>query len=110
MADPIFKTYGTEDIDLSWRIGFSRYKAAWVKSSYVHHFRHKSIQRNELDFKKCVKQNNAIFYEKWRHTIDDLLLQKDYQGNSIYDCMTKEDIEDFWFLRRLNENIHFYSI
>lgn len=109
MADPRYKVYGTEDIDFSWELHKHGYDYAILKDVYVHHFRHRSLDDNNLDRVACLQINNEKFFKKWSKEIIDM--SKDYiaKGWSLEQLYESEDNIDFWFLRRINDTVKFYA-
>lgn len=71
-ADPIYKKYGSDDIDLCWEVLQKGYKIAVDKDTYVHHFRHKSVISGKLDREKILRDNNMLFANKWQLEIENL--------------------------------------
>mgnify|MGYP000845924508 CR=1 FL=1 len=68
-ANRLFSQYGSEDIDLCWTILRDGYKCAILNNTYVHHFRHKSVKDNDLDYTASLKYTNTILYNKWKQDI-----------------------------------------
>lgn len=68
-ANKLFSQYGSEDIDLCWTILREGYKCAILNNTYVHHFRHKSVKDNDLDYAASLKYTNTILYNKWKQDI-----------------------------------------
>lgn len=75
-ADPIYKMYGTDDIDLCWEILKQGKIIATDMSSYVHHFRHKSVIDSGLNRDEILRYNNLQFSNKWRLEIDNIRADK----------------------------------
>jgi len=40
-----------------------------LNNTYVHHFRHKSVKDNDLDYAASLKYTNTILYNKWKQDI-----------------------------------------
>ncbi len=108
IADPIFTTYGSEDTDVSWRLVSNGYKFAVATDVYIHHFKHKSLKANKVNRDLVLKVSNSKFFLKWEKVIKDFLLRMDVERGNIADIMENKEYEDFWFLRRLNEDIKFW--
>ena len=68
-ANNLFSQYGSEDIDLCWTILKDGYKCAILNNTYIHHFRHKSVEDNSLDYMSSLKHTNTILYLKWKRDI-----------------------------------------
>lgn len=112
IVDPQFPL-GCEDTDLSWRISNGGYDIAVTSKTYVHHFKHKSFDKR-FDNKKeerleMYRQINKRFYTKWKNVIHQFLNKEQLLGKDVVQLMSKEDNYDYWFLRRLNENIGFWK-
>ena len=109
LADSRFKTYGSEDIDLSWSVAKHGYRCAVLKNVYVHHFRHKSIDSSKLDRLKYLKKNNNIFFNKWSKYLYKFLTEAQDQKIDLKEILNDETNYEYWILRRLNDNIHFWD-
>lgn len=68
-ANNLFSQYGSEDIDLCWSLLKDGYKCAILNNTYVHHFRHKSVDANDLDYTTSLRYTNTILYKKWKRDI-----------------------------------------
>jgi GT2 family glycosyltransferase len=66
VADVRFEGYGSEDVDLCWRIAENGGQVAETGAVYVHHFHHASVIDNALDVEDALRTANQILYEKWR--------------------------------------------
>ncbi len=106
-SDPQFKIYGSEDIDLSWRLQRSGYKCAILKEVYVHHFRHRSITASNLDRDKFLLENNTKLYIKWKEDIFSFLDNEISKGVDVMSNMATENNKEYFFLRRINEKVKF---
>jgi O-antigen biosynthesis protein len=109
LADPMFKTYGSEDVDLSWSISKLGYQCKILKDIYVHHFRHKSISASHLNRKKYLQINNRVLFDKWSQPLYHFLTHEQAQGVDLGQMMNNETNHAYWILRRLNENVHFWD-
>jgi len=105
LADLDYKTFGAEDTDLSWRISAHGYKLVVTSGVYVHHFKHKSSDENNLNRKKFCRVNNEVFYQKWKSVIKSFLNKEIQNGIDVKKLMSDEAYYEYWFLRRLKENI-----
>jgi len=103
-ADPIFKRYGGEDIDTSWRVMEAGYDCAIAKNVYVHHFRGKSLKSNNLDRRALISASNQKLYEKWKNDINSLLIKQELDGVDI-EAKLLYDTDNFWLLSQLNKGI-----
>ena len=70
IADPRFAGYGSEDVDLCWRIGERGGQVARTAAVYVHHFHNSSLIDNEVDGEDELRTANQILYAKWETEAD----------------------------------------
>ncbi len=77
IADPDFRGYGSEDVDLCWRIGQAGGRIAKSSTVYVHHFQGASLEDNHIDRLVALRAANRILYAKWK----DRLLEMCAQGS-----------------------------
>lgn len=110
IADLDYKVFGAEDTDLSWRISTNGYHIAVTSDVYVHHFKHKSSGKNKLDRNKFLRKNNLIFYRKWKDVIRNFLDEEVNKGVDIIKLLSDESSYEYWFLRRLSENIGYQNL
>jgi GT2 family glycosyltransferase len=73
IADPVFEGYGSEDVDLCWRIGEGGGTVAKTTSVYVHHFHNSSMIDNDADTSKALRMANAILYDKWKSRLIEIV-------------------------------------
>lgn len=106
-SDSQFKIYGSEDIDLSWRIQSAGYKCAILKDVYIHHFRHKSIKASNLNREKYLIQNNRKLYKKWKKSIFNFIKIEEFNEVNILNKLKTEDDTEYFFFRRILENTNF---
>jgi GT2 family glycosyltransferase len=67
IADPAFSDgYGSEDIDLSWRMLEAGYQAVRTSEVFVVHLRHTSLVANQVDFAAELSSANRLLYARWR--------------------------------------------
>jgi GT2 family glycosyltransferase len=67
IADSAFSDgYGSEDIDLSWRVLRAGYQAVRTSDVFVIHLRHTSIAANEIDFAAELTAANRVLFALWR--------------------------------------------
>lgn len=64
-ANPLFKEYGGEDIDICWRVLDRGYRIAIINNTYIHHFRGKSIKMANLDRVALLKKSNQKLFDLW---------------------------------------------
>lgn len=106
-SDPQFEIYGSEDIDLSWRLYKVGFECAILKDVYVHHFRHRSITASNLDREKYLLENNIKFFNKWKEDIFSFLDNEKQKGINIISNLTTENNHEYFFLRRIDEKVKF---
>lgn len=76
IADPDFRGYGSEDVDLCWRIGQAGGLVAKTSSVYVHHFQGASLEDNGVDRFSELSRANQILYAKWKDRLLGKVVQK----------------------------------
>ena len=106
-SDKQFKIYGSEDIDLSWRLSKAGYDCAILKDVYVHHFRHRSIIASNLDREKYLLENNLKFIQKWKKDIFTFLKNEEKKGVNIKERMSEQGSSEYLFLRLMNKKTNF---
>lgn len=104
IADPVYETYGCDDVDLSWEILKRGYLLKISNSTFVYHFRHKSISENNLDRKKSLVRATEIFLKKWRKEIKTLKARSDF-FEKFFDL----DNQSFAILRKMNQKCNFLT-
>ena len=72
VADPRFVKYGSEDVDLCWRIGERGGQVARTGVVYAHHFCNASLADNAADPGAALRTANNILYGKWQARLIDL--------------------------------------
>jgi GT2 family glycosyltransferase len=103
VADPAFMGYGSEDVDLCWRIGLAGGLVAKSRAVYVHHFHGASLDDNLLDRRSALILSNQILYEKWRGRLLELALGKAQQSSEgLIDYL-----ESHFIFHQLAENTAF---
>lgn len=83
VADPRFTGYGSEDVDLCWRIGERGGLVARTAAVYVHHFHNASLADNAADPGAALRVANEILYDKWRDRLIDLCQVELVRGGSL---------------------------
>jgi GT2 family glycosyltransferase len=73
VADPRFGGYGSEDVDLCWRIAVQGGLVARCPGVYVHHFHNASMIDNEADPEAALAAANEVLYARWREPLLDLV-------------------------------------
>jgi O-antigen biosynthesis protein len=103
IADPDFRGYGSEDVDLCWRIGEAGGRVAKTHSVYVHHFHGASLSDNRLDRRSALDLANQILYEKWKRRLLELVLEKARLG----DKTLADYLETHFIFHQLAHNTSF---
>ena len=88
IADPRFAGYGSEDVDLCWRIGEHGGQVARTTAVYVHHFHNSSLIDNEIDPEAALRTANQILYAKWGAKLIGLVLAETQRGGSLRDYLS----------------------
>lgn len=100
IVDRQFVKYGGDDVDLCWRLIKAGYKLEITSKSYVHHFEHISMNKNNVDRQKYLRTNGQRLYKKW---IDEI---KKYLTLKLSKGLTKEQIlQESWLLQRLADDV-----
>lgn len=107
LSDPQFEIYGSEDLDLSWRLQEAGYKCVILKDVYTHHFRHQSITDSNLDRDKILLKNNIKFFNKWDNKILLFLNKERQNGVDIDKQMSSLGDAEYLFLRMINDKVDF---
>jgi GT2 family glycosyltransferase len=76
IAAPQFQGYGSEDVDLCWRVGQAGGGVAKTTGVYVHHFQGSSLEDNRLERQSALRMANRILYARWRDHLLRLVVQK----------------------------------
>jgi GT2 family glycosyltransferase len=103
VADPDFQGYGSEDVDLCWRIGAAGGLVAKSRAVYVHHFHGASLDDNQLDRRTALVFANQILYGNWRERLLDLALGKAGAGSQVLETY----LESHFIFHQLAENTAF---
>jgi GT2 family glycosyltransferase len=83
IADPRFAGYGSEDVDLCWRIGEQGGQVARTTKVYVHHFHNSSLIDNEVDGEAALRAANQVLYAKWGPKLIALTQAEVRRGGSL---------------------------
>ena len=83
MADPRFAQYGSEDVDLCWRIGERGGQIARTPAVYVHHFHNSSLADNGVEPETALRKANQLLYAKWQPTLIGLVQAEIARGGSL---------------------------
>lgn len=87
VADPRFTGYGSEDVDLCWRIGERGGRVARSRTVYVHHFQNASLADNAADPGEALRTANQILYAKWRERLIGLCQAELARSGSLRDYL-----------------------
>lgn len=102
VAHPAFdRTYGSEDIDLSWRVLAARYSLVRTADIFILHFRHTSLMANQVDYEAEIKAANRILYTRWRKQLIAWAKTRHWAGDSL------EDLSRRFIIRELVRNTTF---
>ena len=88
VADPRFERYGSEDVDLCWRIGEQGGQIARTSAVYVHHFHNSSLIDNAVDPEAALRKANQILYAKWRTKLIGLVQTEIARCGSLRDYLS----------------------
>lgn len=100
IVDTRFVKYGGDDVDLCWRLIKSGFNLAVTSRSYVHHFEHISMDRNDVDRQRYLKINARCLYKKWEGEI------KEYLALKIKEGLTNDQVlQESWLLQRLADAV-----
>lgn len=112
IADPAFRLYGSEDVDLCWRVGAAGGLVGKTASVYVHHFLGASLESNDLKRAAALAQANVLLYAKWkerllalaaRHATDDIDALTAYlEQHFIYSALARNTT----FIDDLRQSLH----
>jgi len=89
VADPRFTHYGSEDVDLCWRIGEQGGQIARTAAVYVHHFHNSSLIDNAVARDAVLRPANQILYAKWRVRLIALAQAELARGGSLKDYLAE---------------------
>ena len=89
IADPRFTGYGSEDVDLCWRIGEHGGQVARTAAVYVHHFHNSSLIDNEVDGEAELRTANQILYAKWGPKLIALAQAEIQRGGSLREYLER---------------------
>lgn len=88
VADPRFAGYGSEDVDLCWRIFEQGGQIARTPAVYVHHFHNSSLIDNAVDPESALLRANRILYGKWKPKLIGLCQAEMARGGSLRDYLS----------------------
>ncbi len=102
VADPAFSAgYGSEDVDLSWRVLEAGYEAVRTAEVFVLHLRHTSLEANQVDYQSELASANQVLYSRWRKQLLSWALARCRDGDTI------SDISRRFIVRELLRNTSF---
>jgi len=102
VADPAFdRCYGSEDVDLSWRVSAAGYELVRTADVFVLHFRHTSLVANSVDFETELRSANQTLYSRWRKRLLVWAVDRVRAGDSVADLSWR------FIIRELNRNTSF---
>ena len=88
IADPRFAGYGSEDVDLCWRIGAQGGQVTRTAAVYVHHFHNSSLIDNAVDAEVALRTANRILYAKWGPKLIALAQTEMHRGSSLREYLS----------------------
>ncbi|HEY3083668.1 MAG TPA: glycosyltransferase [Chloroflexota bacterium] len=102
VADPLFDGgYGSEDVDLSWRVMRAGYRLVRTSEVFVLHFRHASLDANRIDREAELRTANRLLYRRWRKRLLAWAAERRRAGDSL------EDLARRFLVRELVRNTSF---
>lgn len=102
IACPIFDSgYGSEDVDLSWRVMDAGYSVIRTSDVFVLHLRHTSLEANGIDFQTELREANRLLYARWRKKLRAWARARAQSGDSLADLSRR------FIIRELLRNTSF---
>jgi GT2 family glycosyltransferase len=102
IADPAFDArYGSEDVDLSWRVLQAGYELVRLANVFVLHLRHTSLEANRVDYSAELKTANQVLYGRWRKRLLTWAQARQRQGDTL------ADLSQRFIVRELIRNTSF---
>ena len=90
IADPAFDAgYGSEDVDLTWRVLAAGYECLRTAEVFILHFRHTSLAANGLDFGADLVAANRVLYARWRKRLLAWARYRLKNGDSVDDLVRR---------------------
>lgn len=104
VSDPAFdERYGSEDVDLSWRVLAAGYALARTSEVFVLHFRHSSLEANRVAYAAELAMANRVLYSRWRRELLNWALERRRMGDALADLSRR------FIVRELLRNTAFAS-
>jgi len=108
VADPAFdQCYGSEDVDLSWRVLEAGYALVRTAEVFVLHFRHTSLEANRVDYQAEIRTANQALYARWRKRLLAWAVARRRAGDSLADLswrfIVRELVRNTSFAQDLEE-------
>lgn len=100
-ANPEFKEYGSEDIDMCWRVLKQGYKVAVTNDVYIHHFRGKSIKAANLNRKALLRNSNIKLFNIWKSDIISY-----YKGLNVEDIDNVLCTPSNWLINEIKDDVN----
>jgi GT2 family glycosyltransferase len=102
VAHPAFdRSYGSEDIDLSWRVLAMGYSLARTADIFILHFRHTSLEANQVDYQSEIVAANRVLYARWKKRLIAWAVARSRAGDSL------DDLSRRFIIRELMRNTSF---
>jgi GT2 family glycosyltransferase len=102
IADRAFDgQYGSEDVDLTWRVLDAGYAVVRTADVFVLHLRHTSLRANRVDFNEELVRANRTLYQLWRSRLLAWGRERLRRGDSL------ADLRQRYIIRELMRNTDF---
>ncbi len=101
-ADERYALYGSNDVDICWEIFERDGKIMETNKSFVYHFRHKSLEDNNMDRKALLIDTSKVLFNKWKNKIEE-----EIKSEGFFERFFDINNRDYNILRLMNEKIHY---
>lgn len=102
VADSAFDGgYGSEDVDLSWRVAEAGYLLVRTAEVFVLHLRHSSLASNRIDYPAELRTANRVLYARWRTRLLAWAVARQRSGDTLADLSRR------FIIRELLRNTSF---
>lgn len=92
-VNPYFMEYGGDDIDMSWRVMRAGYNCAILNTTYVHHFRSRSLKEYDINRDRLLNESNKKLLSLWGSEISQFI-----KKNNVSDYEINHD-KDYWIIK-----------
>lgn len=100
-ANPEFKEYGGEDIDMCWRVVDDGYDVAVTNDVYIHHYRGKSIKVAKFNRAELLKKSNVKLFEIWKTKIIGY-----YKNRGVNKVSDIDNSPDNWLINEIKYDVN----